>query len=103
MAKKKDKTKVITRCQQAKQQKVRKRKLRLIKGRGGESPGSLIVARHGLSDLGAPTGFCSVSFSQAMIEYAAPLMEQIKGEKAMNVAMQFSGLFWNYALSVQEV
>ncbi|MDP6684302.1 MAG: hypothetical protein QF876_15195 [Desulfobacterales bacterium] len=36
------------------------------------------------------------------MEYAAPLMEQIKGEKAMNVAMQFSGLFWNYALSVQE-
>jgi|TARA_B100000315_G_scaffold260421_1_gene321620 hypothetical protein len=51
IAKKKDKTKVITRCRQAKQQKVRKRKLWLIKGGGGESPGSLIVERYGLSDL----------------------------------------------------
>jgi hypothetical protein len=52
--------------------------------------------------LGAPEGFRSISFSQAIFEYGAPLAEQIKDENAMDAALNLSGLCWNYAMSVQE-
>jgi len=54
------------------------------------------------STLGAPEGFRSISFSQAIMEYGAPLAEQIKDENALEAALNLSGLCWNYALSVQE-
>lgn len=52
--------------------------------------------------LGAPEGFRSISFSQAIMEYGAPLMAQAENEKTMNAALQLSSLFWNYALSVRD-
>jgi len=75
MAGKKDKTKIDKRRQKAKQQKTKKRKLRLIKGQGGSSAESIGFERPAFSNMGAPPGFRSISFSQAMMEYAAPLME----------------------------
>jgi hypothetical protein len=102
MAVKKDKTKISKRRQKTKQQKVKKRKLRLIKGGGGDTSGPAVVERPGMPHLGAPEGFRSISFSQAMMEYGAPLMEQAKNEKSMNAALQLSGIFWNYALSMRD-
>jgi len=102
MAGKKDKTKVFKRRQKAKQQKVKKRKLRLIKGGGGDTSGPVITERPGMPHLGAPKGFRSISFSQAIMEYGSPLVEQVKNKKSMNAAFQLSGLFWNYALSVRD-
>jgi hypothetical protein len=102
MAGKKDKTKISKRRQKAKQQKVKKRKLRLIKGGGGDTSGPVVAERPGMSDLGAPEGFRSISFSQAIMEYGAPLMEQAKNDKAMDAALQLAGMFWNYALSVRD-
>jgi hypothetical protein len=102
MAGKKDKTKISKRRQKAKQQKVKKRKLRLIKGGGGDTSGPAVAEKPGMPNLGAPEGFRSISFSQAIMEYGAPLMEQAKNEKAMNAALQLSGMFWNYALSVRD-
>ncbi len=102
MAGKKDKKKIARRRQKTKQQKAKKRKLRLVKGGGGQSIEPIITERPGMPHMGAPEGFRSISFSQAMMEYATPLMEQAEDEKAMNVALQLSGLFWNYALSARD-
>ncbi len=102
MAGKKDKTKISKRRQKAKQQKVKKRKLRLIKGGGGDTSGPEVAERPGMPYLGAPEGFRSISFSQAIMEYGAPLMEHAKNDKAMDAALQLSGMFWNYALSVRD-
>ena len=102
MAGKKDKTKISKRRQKAKQQKVKKRKLRLIKGGGGDTSRPEVADQPGMSDLGAPKGFRSISFSQAIMEYGAPLMEQAKTDKAMDAALQLAGMFWNYALSVRD-
>jgi len=76
--------------------------LRLIKGGGGNPSGPAVAERPGIPHLGAPEGFRSISFSQAIMEYGAPLMEQAKNDKAINAALQLSGMFWNYALSVRD-
>jgi hypothetical protein len=102
MAGKKDKTKISKKRQKAKQQKAKKRKLRLIKGGGGDSSGPAVAERPGMPHLGAPEGFRSISFSQAIMEYGAPVMEQAKNDKAMDAALQLAGMFWNYALSVRD-
>lgn len=102
MAGKKDKTKISKRRQKAKLQKAKKRKLRLVKGGAGESSRPSVIERPGMPYLGAPEGFRSISFSQAIMEYGSPLAEQIKDENAMEAALNLSGLCWNYALSVQE-
>jgi len=102
MAGKKNKTTISKRQQKAKQQKAKKRKLRLVKGGKRDASRSAVVERPGMPYLGAPEGFRSISFTQAIMEYGAPLAEQIKDENAMEAALNFSGLCWNYALSVQE-
>ena len=102
MAKKKVKTKISKRRQKSKQQKAKKRKLKLIKSGGSGTSGPAVVERPGMPYLGAPEGFRSISFSQAIMEYGAPLMEQAKNDKAMDAVFQLSGMFWNYALSVRD-
>jgi len=102
MAGKKDKNKIAKRRQKAKQQKLKKRKLRLVKGGGEGSKEQMIFERPGMPHMGAPEGFRSISFSQAMMEYAAPLMEHAENENSMNAALQLAGLFWNYALSARD-
>ena len=102
MAKKKNKTKISKRRQKAKQQKAKKRKLRLIKDGARDTSGAEVLERPGMPDLGAPEGFRSISFSQAIMEYGTPLVEQSKNENAMNAALQLSGLLWNYALSERD-
>jgi hypothetical protein len=74
----------------------------LIKGGGGDTSGPEVAERPGMPYLGAPEGFRSISFSQAIMEYGAPLMEHAKNDKAMDAALQLSGMFWNYALSVRD-
>jgi hypothetical protein len=102
MAKKKGKNKISKRRQKAKQQKVKKRKLRLVKGGAGDASRPTVVERPGMPYLGAPEGFRSISFSQAIMEYGTPLVEQAENEKAVEAALQLSGLFWNYAMSEQD-
>jgi hypothetical protein len=102
MAGKKKKTKISKRQQKAKQQKAKKRKLRLVKGGAGDAARSSVIERPGMPYLGAPEGFRSISFSQAIMEYGAPLVEQIKDENAIEAVLNLSGLCWNYVLSVQD-
>ena len=79
----KEQTKISKRRQKAKQQKAKKRKLRLIKGGAGETSRPSVIERPGMPYLGAPEGFRSISFSQAIMEYGSPLAEQIKDENAL--------------------
>lgn len=102
MTGKKDKTKISKRRQKTKQQKAQRRKLKLIKGGARGTLRPEVFERRGMPNLGAPEGFRSISFSQAIMEYGQPLMEQAENEKTMNEVLQLSGLFWNYALSVRD-
>jgi len=52
--------------------------------------------------MGAPEGFRSISMSQAMIEYAEPLMQYCKDdEKGFQTVMQAAMLLWNYSISLK--
>jgi len=75
MAGKKDKAKITKRRQKTKQQKAQKRKMRLIKGGAGGAMRPEVIERPGMPYLGAPEGFRSISFSQAIMEYGQPLTE----------------------------
>jgi len=99
MAKKK-KGEIAKRRFKAREKIKRKRTLRLVKSRPKPKP--QIIHRPGLPHMGAPEGFRSISMSQAMMEYAKPLMKYVEGnENGLNVAMQISTVLWNYSISIQ--
>ena len=98
MAKKK-KGEIDKRRSKAREKIKRKRVLRSVKSR----PKPKVIHRPGLPYMGAPEGFRSISFSQAMLEYGKPLMSYVEDdEDGLDKAMQVSGLLWNYAISVKE-
>jgi hypothetical protein len=101
MAKKK-KADIGERRAKSKQEAQKKRKLRLVKCRPRHDV--QISHRPGLPHLGAPEGFRSIPFAQAMMEYAKPLMELLEqgGKEAFDDAMQAAMVLWNYALSLEE-
>ncbi len=75
-----------------------RRTLRLLKSR----PKPQIIHRPGLPHMGAPEGFRSISISQAIMEYAKPLMKYVDDdEKGIDEAVQISTLLWNYSVSVE--
>ena len=61
MAGKKNKTKISKRRQKARQQKEKKRQLKLIKGEGRDISTPTFAKRPGMPHLGAPEGFRSIS------------------------------------------
>jgi len=98
MAKKK-KEKIDRQRSKAREKIKRKRVLRSVKSK----PKPKVIHRPGLPHMGAPEGFRSISFSQAMLEYGKPLMSYVEDdEDGLDKAMQISGLLWNYAISVKE-
>ena len=100
MAKKK-KRDISKRRAKAREKTKRKRSLRLVKARAAAE--SKTILRPGLPHMGAPEGFRSISMSQAMMEYAKPLMQYAKDEEnALNEILQSGMLIWNYAISVEE-
>lgn len=52
------------------------------------------------SELKPPSGFRVVSYSQAMMEYAGPVMEASESEdiKELNEKMQIAMMIWNFAI-----
>jgi hypothetical protein len=81
MAKKKKKD--ISKRRAKKREKTkRKRNLRLVKSRATTEPKTIL--RPGLPHMGAPEGFRSISMSQAIMEYAKPLLNSPK-MKRMNL------------------
>jgi len=100
MAKKK-KGEIAKRRSKAREKIKNKRTLRLVKSRPKPKP--QIIHRPGLPYMGAPEGFRSISMSQAIMEYAKPLMKYVEDdENGLNVAMQISTVLWNYSISVKD-
>lgn len=101
-SKKKKKVKIAKRRAQSQQKRRKKQKLRLIKN-------TLInrvsyMERPSFSDMQPPDGFRPVSISQAIMEYAKPVMEKRENEgiEDMNLAMNAGMLLWNYTISLED-
>jgi hypothetical protein len=100
MAKKK-KRDISKRRAKAREKTKKKRNLRLVKSRAATEPKTIL--RPGLPHMGAPEGFRSIPMSQAIMEYAKPLLEFAKDEEdAFNDTLQIGMLIWNYSISVEE-
>jgi hypothetical protein len=79
-----------------------KKKRKKGSGKSRLGPDSHIFYRPGLSDMGAPEGFRSISMAQALMEYAKPLMEYMRDEEdSMNDVLQVSMMLWNYSLALK--
>jgi len=99
MAKKKKKKKVIARKRAQAKAKTKPKKKRIGKSEADdyELPINL-TPRPAISEIKAPAGFRSISLSQAMLEYAEPLMDFVdRGVvKDLNEALQLGLPLWNY-------
>jgi len=99
MAKKK-KGEITKRHLKASEKAKKKHRLQLAKSR--QKPKNQTVYRPGLPHMGAPEGFRSISMSQAMMEYAKPIMSFVEdSETRLDDAMQISMLLWNYSNFVE--
>lgn len=99
MAKKK-KGEITKRHLKTSEKAKKKRRLQLAKSR--PKPKNQTVSRPGLPHMGAPEGFRSISMSQAMMEYAKPIMKLVEdSESRLDDAMQISMLLWNYSNFVE--
>lgn len=98
---KKKKREIAKRHSKDREKMKKKRKLKMVKSH--PKPKSQIVHRPGLPHMGAPEGFRSISMSQAIMEYAKPIMNSVEGgEGRLDDAMQISMLLWNYSISFEK-
>ena len=86
MADKRKREKNIKRQAKKSQEKKKRRALRLVKSK--PKPAPQVIERPGMPHMGAPAGFRSISFSQAMMEYAKPLMNQVDNKDALEKAFK---------------
>ncbi|MCK4358748.1 MAG: hypothetical protein KAW92_08380 [Candidatus Cloacimonetes bacterium] len=85
----------------SKERKIKRRKRRENLSSSREQK---IIYRPAISDMDAPEGFCPISMSQALIEYAKPIRERL-GEESMEVfqlAMDLAMPLWNYAIRLEK-
>lgn len=98
MSKNKNKKRNIAkRKQRAGSDKRQKRKLKLVKLKAAERQG-MAYERPPISGMEPPDGFRSISSSQAMMEYARPIMEKTESDADIEGSMQVAMVFWNYSL-----
>ena len=96
---KKKKKGIEKRRSKSRERRKKKRVSKLVKSR--QEPQA--IPRLGLPYMGAPEGFRSISMSQAMMEYAKPIMEYAEeDDKGFEEALQIGMGLWNYALSVEK-
>ncbi|MFA6413051.1 MAG: hypothetical protein WCW53_10185 [Syntrophales bacterium] len=94
---KKNKTQILKRQAKAKEAAKRKRQIRLVK------PSSRFIERPPLVEMDAPKGFIAIPFSQAMMEFAKPLMEKGAPDiDGMSKVMELASSLWNLAMSKQK-
>lgn len=93
MSKKKKKKLIVKRRAQAKAKKHKKAK-------SHSSTSHVQFERPAISDIDAPAGFRAVSISQAMVEYAKPIMDFVERGVVNdpNHAFQLAIPLWNYNL-----
>jgi len=93
---KKDKSSMEKRRAKARERAKKKRSLRKLQS--AKQQDHVVISRPGLSDMGAPEGFRSISFSQAILEYGKPIMDRFNEDiDSLNEGMYLSTLLWNYA------
>ena len=82
-----------------KKKKSPKARLRIVRNR--TSPDLEFMEVPSFGDIQAPNGFRVVSYSQAMMEYAAPVLEASESQdmKELNDRMQIAMLCWNHGIS----
>jgi len=82
-----------------KKKKPPKARLRVVSNR--TSPDLEFMEMPSFGDIQAPDGFRVVSYSQAMMEYAAPVLEASESQdmKELNDRMQVAMLCWNHGIS----
>lgn len=97
MSKKKKRKVIAKRKVQAKVKKQKKAKSKSHRSK----PNIQFIDRPAMSEIDAPTGFRALSMSQAMMEYAKPIMDFVeKGiVKDPNDAFQLATPLWNYNIA----
>lgn len=94
---KKNKNETIKRRAKAKEKAKKKRQVRLAK------PPVQFIERPPITEMDAPEGFITVTASQAMIEYAKPLIDKgAKDIEDLNKTMELVSSLWNLAISKQK-
>ena len=102
MAKKKHKKKEVEkRRARTKSKKQKKYKLKVFETANPDNV--TYIERPSFSDIEAPEGFRPISASQAMMEYAKPLMDRREHQDNddLNVSMNLSMLIWNYSIQLE--
>jgi hypothetical protein len=94
---KKNKKEIVKRQAKAKDKAKKKRQLRLVKTQ------PRFVERPPIIEMEAPKGFIAISNSQAIMEYAKPLMEANSADlDELNRKMELASSLWNLATSKQK-
>jgi len=94
---KKNKKEITKRQAKAKDKAKKKRQLRLVK----KQP--RFIERPPITEMEAPKGFIAISMSQAIMEYAQPLMETNSADiSELNRKMDLASSLWNLATSKQK-
>ena len=94
---KKKKNEIIKRQAKARDKSRKKRQLRLSR------PQHTFIERPPIIEMEAPKGFITVSFTNAMMEYAKPLMEDnAAGIDDLNRKMELASSLWNLSISKQK-
>lgn len=94
---KKNKNEIMKRHAKAKGKAKKKRQIRLVQ------PPLQFFERPPITEMEAPKGFITVSGSQAMMEYAKPLMEKNAASiDELNRKMELASSLWNLANSKQK-
>lgn len=101
MGKKKNRKDITQRREKANAKKQQKRKLKLLKSKPPSSEPQYLE-RPAFADMEVPDGFRVVSISQAMGEYAQPLLDRLRpGDfDTENTALQLSTKLWNYSIAL---
>jgi len=100
--KKKNKKTIAKRNAKSKMKKQRKRELRLVKS--SIRADTNYEFGPSFDTVETPEGFRSVSMSQALIEYAQPVMDMIQGNNIedTNRYLQIATLIWNYSIPLDD-
>jgi hypothetical protein len=98
MGKKKDKKSVEKRKAKSKQDKQKKRQLKVVNQKRTQVTDVPFFPSQPMADVAAPEGFRAVSISQALVEFGKPLMGDDVGNdhKTLNEALGISNAIWNY-------
>jgi len=94
---KKNKNEILKRQAKAKDKAKKKRQLRLVKTQ------PRFIERPPIIEMEAPKGFIAISNSQAIMEYAKPLMEANSADlDELNRKIELASSLWNLATSKQK-